>query len=55
MRLIVKLDTTGKYKVYFDGMPNFFGEGTTREEALRDFKEKINAVMEAYANIIKDM
>lgn len=55
MRLIIKLETTGKYKVYFDGSPNFYGEGNTREEALRDFNEKITAVMEAYANIVKDM
>lgn len=55
MRLIIKLDTSGKYKAYFDGTPNFYGAGDTKEDALKELKEKMQAVLNAIGNIQKDM
>jgi hypothetical protein len=52
MRLIVrKFASTGLYRAYFDGTPNFYGEGKTQEEATRAFIEKMYAVLEAYSRI----
>lgn len=55
MRLIIKLDTDGQYKAYFDGSPNFYGAGSTKEEAINELKAKIYAVLEAIGSIQKDM
>ena len=54
MRLIITKTVEGKYKAHFDGSPNFFGMGDTKEEALRDLRDKTYAVLEAYAKLVQD-
>ena len=51
MRLIVKLLVDGTYRAYFDRLPNFYGKGNTRDEAVRDLTDKTKAVLAAIANI----
>ena len=51
MILIVKKLANGKYRAYFDRMPNFYGEGNTRQESIDDLIEKTYAVLRAIANI----
>ena len=55
MRLIVKKLTNDTYRAYFDGTPNFYGEGNTREEAIKDLVDKTYAVLRAIGNIQKDI
>lgn len=53
MRIIIRLlaaDNT--YIAFFEGSPNFFGKGNTKEAAIKDLNDKINAVLAAYAHIL---
>lgn len=52
--IVIKFARTDTYRAYFDGTPNFYGEGLTREDAVKQLVEKMYAVLEAYANITKD-
>jgi predicted RNase H-like HicB family nuclease len=53
--IVIKFAKTDVFRAYFDGTPNFYGEGKTREAAVKQLVEKMYAVLEAYANITKDM
>lgn len=41
----------GIWRAYFDGLPRFYGEGNTKEEALQQLKEKLLLVLEAIGKI----
>lgn len=46
---------TNTWRAYFNGIPNWYGEGTTRQEALSDLIEKQHALLKALAKVLKDM
>ncbi len=52
--IVVKYAKTGLYRAYFENAPKLYGEGNTQEDATRELIEKMYAVLEAYANIIKE-
>lgn len=53
MKIILILSPKdGLYRAYFEGTPDFYGEGVTQVEAIRNLSEKMYAVLEAYARII---
>lgn len=52
--IVIKFSTTGVYRAYFDGTPKFYGEGITREDAIRNLVQKMYLVLEAYVDIMKD-
>ncbi len=54
MHLIIEKLTTGKYKAYFDRLPNFYGMGDTQEEAIQQLKDKTNAVLAMIGKIQED-
>lgn len=56
MRLVLKKITkTDKYRAYFDNAPNFYGEGDTKEAAIKELTDKVYAVLRAIENIHKTL
>jgi len=53
MRLVIHLTTDGIYKAYLDGIPTFYGAGTTKEAAIKDLGDKLQAVLKAIGYIQK--
>ena len=46
MKIILILShTSGLYKAYFEGTPNFYGEGKTHSESIRELSEKMYSLL----------
>lgn len=55
MRLVITKTVDGIYRVYFDGISTFYGEGITQEAAVQDLVEKTLAVLKAIGTIQKGL